>query len=718
MRMTIRNMIYHKLAKHGFAVSGLYVPMMYAIVFLLLSSAAFAATVTSTDDSGQGSLRFAVDNAATGEVIDFSVTGIIELTNHIYIDKDLTISGPGQSLLTLKGDGSSRVLGINAAGVVISGLRISGGNAEAGGGIYNYEGDLTLENCAISGNTVATGGGGIMNYQGSLTASNCTVTGNSAEDGAGIYSLAFDAGSTASLDLISSEISQNTSAVSGGGVFNASNGSDGTASVKLTNCNLSDNTAKNGGGIFNMAFTSGSVADLDISGSSFELNKSVGYYENVEENEGKIYGGGAVYSMAKAGGTVTAILADAVFTSNSSGQIGGAVCHQSWGESGSSTLTVTGCTFTGNTANTYNCSQAANPDDCFHYYGGGAILNTAGKAGAKSDAVISNSKFLSNTAKGDGGGLFNGSQYGGTATLKMTDSTVDRNSSAGVWGGGGIFSGAEIDEGGQPTATVEMSGCTLSGNKADEEGCGGGAVRIGGNDSVVTGILTNCTVSGNTASMAGGGIVSGGGDSPANLTLVNCTVTGNTSEDGGGIYAFDPVAMKNTIVAKNIATMDSGNDLSEYEAGLYTSDGNNLIGDSTNSTGFANDVSGDIVGSASSPADPKLGPLQDNGGSTATHALLEDSPAINTGSDTEAPDSDQRGLGREQTDIGAYEYVATEPGNIDGNGTIDLKDAILALKAAAGMQAGTISLNADVNRNQKIGLAEVIFIMRKVSGLR
>ncbi len=108
MRITIKNMICHKLAKHGFTVSGLHIPMMYAVVFLLLSSTAFAATVTNTDDSGQGSLRFAVENASEGETIDFSVAGTIQLTEQIIIDKELTIRGPGQELLIMDGNSITR----------------------------------------------------------------------------------------------------------------------------------------------------------------------------------------------------------------------------------------------------------------------------------------------------------------------------------------------------------------------------------------------------------------------------------------------------------------------------------------------------------------------------------------------------------------------------------------------------------------------------------
>jgi hypothetical protein len=56
--------------------------------------------------------------------------------------------------------------------------------------------------------------------------------------------------------------------------------------------------------------------------------------------------------------------------------------------------------------------------------------------------------------------------------------------------------------------------------------------------------------------------------------------------------------------------------------------------------------------------DPALGPLTNNGGFTLTHALLPDSPAIDTGSSAGAPATDQRGRQRVVgggLDLGAYE---------------------------------------------------------------
>ena len=56
--------------------------------------------------------------------------------------------------------------------------------------------------------------------------------------------------------------------------------------------------------------------------------------------------------------------------------------------------------------------------------------------------------------------------------------------------------------------------------------------------------------------------------------------------------------------------------------------------------------------------DPGLGPLADNGGPTQTHALLDDSPAINAGDAASCPLTDQRGQKRSdgKCDIGAYEF--------------------------------------------------------------
>ena len=71
-----------------------------------------------------------------------------------------------------------------------------------------------------------------------------------------------------------------------------------------------------------------------------------------------------------------------------------------------------------------------------------------------------------------------------------------------------------------------------------------------------------------------------------------------------------------------------------------------------------------------------LGPLQDNGGPTQTHALLEGSPAIDSGSNIDGLASDQRGGGflrssGTATDIGAFELQATNGDVIFADGFDD-----------------------------------------------
>ena len=165
----------------------------------------------------------------------------------------------------------------------------------------------------------------------------------------------------------------------------------------------------------------------------------------------------------------------------------------------------------------------------------------------------------------------------------------------------------------------------------------------------------NTTVSGNYA-FQGGGIW---GD---NILATNCTITGNVSEGGrsGGVAGSG--AFMNCIVAGN--TAQSGADFD----GRLISLGYNLIQD-TNGTVVEGNTTGTLYG-----IDPRLGPLQNNGGLTPTHALLPDSPAIDAGSLMGFPLSDQRGVSRPwnsgagcgniRSDIGAYEAENVESARI------------------------------------------------------
>ena len=109
-------------------------------------------SVTNLNDAGGGSLRQAIidSNNTTGpNEIDFAtgLSGTITLTGGelLIANHDVKIVGPGQNSLAVSGNGNSRVFEI-ASGVttLLSGLTITGGRADNGGGIDN-DGTVTIE---------------------------------------------------------------------------------------------------------------------------------------------------------------------------------------------------------------------------------------------------------------------------------------------------------------------------------------------------------------------------------------------------------------------------------------------------------------------------------------------------------------------------------------------------------------------------------------------
>jgi len=59
------------------------------------------------------------------------------------------------------------------------------------------------------------------------------------------------------------------------------------------------------------------------------------------------------------------------------------------------------------------------------------------------------------------------------------------------------------------------------------------------------------------------------------------------------------------------------------------------------------------------------------------------------------------------------------PGDLDGNDAVELEDAILALMVLSNTTiTGTISLDNEVDDDNKVGLPEAIYIMEKIAGLR
>jgi hypothetical protein len=265
--------------------------------------------------------------------------------------------------------------------------------------------------------------------------------------------------------------------------------------------------------------------------------------------------------------------------------------------------------------------------------------------------------------------------------------------------GGGA--GAGLGKGGaiyynSPNTTLTIARCAITANFADFRGGGvalddgvltitnslifGNGVNLGDGGGIFvneagTATITNTTFSQNRASQGGGGISIFRGT----VTVTNSTIAqnqGSTSQSNSGAGVWfnigtggngtpGPVTVRNTIIADN--TPDDF-------AGQLNSQGYNLIGN-TQGTQITGTTTGNQLN-----VNPMLGPLQDNGGPTFTHALLSGSPAIDAGNSFGSL-TDQRGLARpvdspttlnasggDGSDIGAYEV---QPDQLPGCNTIN-----------------------------------------------
>ena len=259
----------------------------------------------------------------------------------------------------------------------------------------------------------------------------------------------------------------------------------------------------------------------------------------------------------------------------------------------------------------------ANGTDIVDQLGGGGLTN----GGA---LTVTNCNFSGNQAAGGGGGI----QNAGTGLI-VTNCTFDSNSTGGSLGGAILNAGSSL----------EADNCLFTNNHAFT----GGAI-FSSQGTVF--VASNCTFAGNKAISSGGAIE---GDLLSAVALANCTLSANT---GGGITmlggTFD---LQNTIIADSTGGPDC---TSVSPLGLNS---HNLIKDGSCSPMLS--------------GDPKLGPLQNNGGPTLTQALSAGSPAIDAGDDSVlglpfSLTTDQRGAGFTRlsglhVDIGAFEVQSAVP---------------------------------------------------------
>ncbi len=527
---------------------------------------------------------------------------------------------------------------------------IDGNNADFGGGIYtDTDGQMAIVDSVVSNNTATTDGGGVFNDRtGAAQVTGSTISENQAgRHGGGIYN-----NDLAILNVSDSTLTSNTAGLGGGGLFN-----ELAATATISNSTIAFNQANDGGGIYN---DDGSVT---VSISALSANSAT------------TNGGGAFVTSA---GVLN--VSNSSFSGNMAGFDGGGI-------SSDGTVTLDNVRVIDNSAGQNGAGIANTRSLTLQQVS--VTQNDAGQDGGGlwnsgiGNATISDTSVTENTSGRDGGGVHNS----GSAALTFTGSTISDGAAAEK--GGGLYQSS--------LGSVSIVNATVSGNMATD---GGGIYSTRGLS------FSNSTLSTNTATNNGGGIDNNGGA----VSFASATVYANTAGvTGGGIInesVFGAFSLKNTIVARNLINGNPPSADVDVSGVQFNSIGNNLIGNRGSVTSFIDGAKGDVIGVAGNEVDPLLGPLQDNGGPTLTHALLFGSPARDAGTNVGVLGTDQRGFARifdgdgdglATVDIGAFESgfvvntfedtVDVLPGDqasADRDGNSSLRAAVMEANALSG----------------------------------
>lgn len=647
-------------------------------------------TVTTTADSGSGSLRAAIEtlNSTAGGTIDLqSVSGPIFLESPLpEVQRNLVFQGPATGELQINGQGKWPIFSFaagttselsrlvltnalatgyrhgaaisNAGMLVLRACEVSGNKNEYGwgGGLYN-RGDLSLYDCALRTNVVvgeATGGnyaslpgpeilptnapgsglgGAIYHERGLLYASNCLIALNrvvGGDGGKGEEFRATEPGPSGSAFYGGSAM--------GGGLFAR------TGVVSFVQCRFESNRAEGGAG--------GRGSDFLDAGRG-----------------GSAQGGGA------------AVLgAEATFDR----------CRWADNESQGGAGGVAGI-------GSYNAARGGLAE------GGGLFLGASAKLDLEA-ATVSSNRVL-----GGLGGYARDSGRGGAGHGAGLSGWLHRGAIRRSLFQGNRAVGGDYGPGG-PRSLVAEGGNAV-----------GGGMRLEGG---VDGLVENCTFSANSvegrdtfSSIAdwspqsgfslGGGLAVADQDAATSIRVRFCTfaqnetiqsdVTPNSTGTkkgvalGGGFYSerLFPDSVPPRVSLAGVVFWGNRSARSPGGDGLILSLAPNLFGDDSELAGV---LAHDLVG-----LDPRLGPLQDNGGPTWTHALSPGSPALDRIAGSDVPVVDQRGELRPAgngLDLGAFELqvvrhlVVTSTAD---TGAGSLRAAIETLNGALG---GTIDLQS------------------------
>jgi hypothetical protein len=352
--------------------------------------------------------------------------------------------------------------------------------------------------------------------------------------------------------------------------------------------------------------------------------------------------------------------------------------------------------------------------------------NTGGAGGSGTDGVSGTGTQAGPGSDGGGGG--HGGHGGGVysdngALLTITGSTISDNA-AGVGGGGGSGSDATASgddgggaggagNGGDGGGIYSLGAVTMSATTVDRDASGQGGLSGGNGAGDGSGFAGPLAVNGGDGN--GGGVELAAGSSHIVDATIVADVTGGATPQGGGAsgggISVDSAGLQLAFstIAGNTATIGSGissassttNEVASIVADNVI-DGGGTSCSGTITDGGANVAFGDVT-CPGVAADPKLGPLADNGGATQTMALGVGSPAIDLAGVAlcaptfgPTPFVDQRGVLRPQgsgCDAGAYEHAPPSVGSV----------------TAAAASTVTATVSAAINANAQATAVSVAY---------
>ena len=440
---------------------------------------------------------------------------------------------------------------------------VGGGVSVVGGSLIVNDGAVVKNNTIKDSDKVndATSdamGGGIGLYDcASLVVNGGEISGNQAQTsgtaramGGGIGMAAHPGSRYVSCEVCfkGGELKNNLSVTSGGGAYFTSDCEDETGinalDVSFSGGTISENKAGAGGGIIvwggkaalsgEVAFTNNQAPDGNGGGAYFSTRTIVSIDGGNYTNNTSKYGGGIAWNGVKfefRNGTVSnnsvATTGGGLRLSNNTAEtsavISGGIISENTATGGAGVwadyVTISGGTISQNHADGNNQS------------GGGVFVNHIFKLSG-TGTITENSAYT-------GGGICIGSQK--DSTFEITGGTISRNKATGSTGGGGIYS-AKVTSNDDVTSC--MTGGTITENVA-ETGSGGGLYLRGKFE------LKGGTISKNSAPLLAGGGVNVHSD--AKMVFTDGVISDNEANEAAGIRVAGTLTMNGGTVEKNCA---------------------------------------------------------------------------------------------------------------------------------------------------------------------